>query len=304
MPSTATVSRHGGRTRTLPDFLVIGAAKAGTSALFRYMAEHPQIFMPRKEIRFFAYDAGEEARERMKLSGSDHFAVRTLADYQALFADADPAKAWGEVAPLYLESPSAPRRIRELVPGVRLIASLRNPVKRAFSGFVMQVRAGREHRDLREAFDEGAHYVRASFYYPQVKRYLDLFPREQLLLFRYEDFLQDNEAILRRVFGFVGVDPAFRPALGKRHNVSTYPRSRFLNSLIENRFTREVLRPRLPKWTRRLARAAKSRNLGDVPEMPREIEARLHSIFDDDIARLQDLTGLDLSSWRQPPARL
>ena len=288
--------------KTLPDFLVIGAAKAGTSALYRYMREHPQIFMPGKEIRFFAYDDGPEARDRMARFGRDHFEVRSLAAYEALFAEADPALAWGEIAPIYLESPSAPRRIRELAPQARLIASLRNPVHRAFSGYVMQVRSGREGREMRDAFDPASHHVQAGFYHAQVKRYLDLFPKEQLMLVLYEDFARDNAATLARVFDFLGVDTDFAPPLHERHNVSTYPRSKLFNSLIENRLTRDVLRPALPGWARHLARRAKKGNLGRAPKIPPEIHAELLRIYRDDILRLQDLTRLDLSAWLEPPA--
>src|SRR4051794_30287516 len=108
--------------KTMPDFLIIGAAKAGTTALHNYLAEHPQVFMTPKEVRFFAYDDGPEARERQAYSGKNHFRVTTLEAYQALFSTADPGKVWGETAPIYLESLSAPARIKSLVPNVRLIA--------------------------------------------------------------------------------------------------------------------------------------------------------------------------------------
>jgi len=291
-----------GIAKTLPDFLVIGAAKAGTSALYQYMREHPQIFMPAKEIRYFAYDGGEEARDREERFGKHHFEVKSLEAYEALFTPADPSLSWGEIAPIYLESPSAPRRIRELIPDVRLIASLRNPVHRAFSGYVMQVRSGREHRPVHEAFDPAAHHVQAGFYHAQIKRYLDLFPREQLMLILYEEFARDNKRTLRDTFEFLGVDPDFEPPLHQKHNVSTYPKSRLFNSLIENRLTRDVLRPAMPGWLRHFARRAKKSNLGKPPRIPPVIQAHLLDIYREDILRLQDLTRLDLASWLKPPA--
>lgn len=300
--TTQQATRQQSIAKTLPDFLVIGAAKAGTSALYQYMREHPQIFMPAKEIRYFAYDGGEEAREREERFGKYHFEVKSLEAYQALFAAADPSLSWGEIAPIYLESQSAPRRIRELIPDVRLIAILRNPVHRAFSGYVMQVRSGREHRPVHEAFDPAAHHVQAGFYHAQIKRYLDLFPREQLMLILYEEFAHDNRATLGGIFEFLGVDTDFEPPLHQKHNVSTYPKSRMFNSLIENRLTRDVLRPALPEWVRHLARRAKKSNLGKPPRIPQVVHAHLLDIYRDDILRLQDLTGLDLSTWLKPPA--
>lgn len=299
---TIQQAARSGIAKTLPDFLVIGAAKAGTSALYQYMREHPQIFMPAKEIRYFAYDGGEEARDREERFGKHHFEVKSLEAYEALFTPADPSLSWGEIAPIYLESPSAPRRIRELIPDVRLIASLRNPVHRAFSGYVMQVRSGREHRPVHEAFDPAAHHVQAGFYHAQIKRYLDLFPREQLMLILYEEFARDNKRTLRDTFEFLGVDPDFEPPLHQKHNVSTYPKSRLFNTLIENRLTRDVLRPAMPGWLRHFARRAKKSNLGKPPRIPPVIHAHLLDIYREDILRLQDLTRLDLSSWLKPPA--
>ena len=260
--------------KKMPDFLLIGAAKAGTTALNRYLSEHPQIFMAPKEVRFFAYDAGPEAHRREALSGKGHFGVRTIEDYQALFAGADPERVWGEAAPIYLESETAARRIRDLVPDVKLIACLRNPVDRAFSGYMMQVRAGRERRPLDEALAVGSHVVRASFYAAQVERYLEDFPRDQLRIYLFEEFVRDNAAVLRDIYGFLGVDADFAPDLGKRYNVGTYPKSLALNAVLEHRLVRGV-RPMLPTWLRRMAGTAKRRNVGASPVLTPALRHRL-----------------------------
>lgn len=289
-------------SKSLPDFLGIGAAKSGTSAIYRYLREHPEIFMPeRKEIRYFAYDGGPEAADRMARFGHDHFAARTIEDYTALFASGDPSKVWGEISPIYLESPSAPARIHAIVPQVKLFASLRNPVHRAFSGYVMQVRAGRERRAPRDAFDRESHHVVAGFYADQVARYVDLFPRDQLLIFPYEAFARSNQSVLSRIFAFLGVAPEFEPNTAARHNQSTYPRSRLLNNLIENRLTRDLLRPALPGWARRVARSFKTRNLGAAPKIAPDVHRRLLDLYRPDIERLEAITGLDLAEWTVGP---
>ncbi len=101
----------------LPDFIVIGAAKAGTTALYWYLAEHPEVFMSRvKETNFLAY--GLDGQGRLVYGNPDvhHFPVKSLAEYQDLFAEAGPARRLGEASPIYLECPQSPGRIRSWSP--------------------------------------------------------------------------------------------------------------------------------------------------------------------------------------------
>lgn len=287
----------------LPHFLVIGAAKSGTTALHQYLSEHPQIFMSAKEARFFAYDDGPEARAREKAFGANHFWVKTLEEYQALFAAARPGQIRGEAAPIYLESAFAPQRIRELVPDVKLVACLRNPIDRAYSGYMMQVRAGRELRDAKDALAEDAHSVRASFYADQVARYFEIFPHERIRLYLFDDFQRDNQRVMSDIFSFVEVDQTFTPDLSRKHNVGAFPRSRLFNAALDNRFTRDMAGRMMPKWVRRLGRQAKERNLGAIPKMPPELRVRLTAIFRDDILRLEQIANLDLSHWLREPKR-
>src|SRR5689334_24224361 len=116
---------------TLPNFIVIGAAKAGTTALYWYLAEHPAVFMsPVKETNYFAY--GVDAAGHLLYGDPEHhtFPVRTLAEYEQLFAEAAGQRAIGEASPIYLECPQAAQRIRDLLPAAQLICALRHPVER------------------------------------------------------------------------------------------------------------------------------------------------------------------------------
>ena len=122
------------------------------------------------------------------------------------------------------------------------------------------------------------------------------------MVFPYEEFAKDNQAMLSRICTYLGVDPDFKPDLQKKHNVGSFPKSRFVNSLIENRFTRDVLRPHMPKWARGLARGVKQRNLGAAPKITSEIHGRLLEIYRSDIEKLEDLARLDLSSWKAEPS--
>ena len=133
--------KEGERNVSLPSFIVIGVAKAGTTSIFRYFDQHPQVYMdPEKGTNYFGYedardwqwwDEGEPPRLR-------HFRAKTFEEYEAAFAGATDGLLVGEVSPQYFRSPTAARRMRESLPEVKVIASLRNPAERAFSGFLMR----------------------------------------------------------------------------------------------------------------------------------------------------------------------
>ena len=117
---------------TLPNFIIIGAAKAGTTALYWYLAEHPDVFMsPVKETFYFAYGVDAAGKLLYGDPAVHRFPVKTLSAYEALFARANGALAIGEASPIYLECPQAAERIRAVIPDARLICSLRHPVDRA-----------------------------------------------------------------------------------------------------------------------------------------------------------------------------
>ena len=126
---------------TLPNFIVIGAAKAGTTALYWYLAEHPAIFMsPVKETNYFAYGLDDAGQLRFGDPDVHRFPVKSLAAYEALFAGAGDAVAIGEASTMYLECPQAAARIHDLLPATRIICGLREPVDRAYSDYLMYLR--------------------------------------------------------------------------------------------------------------------------------------------------------------------
>ena len=149
----------------VPDFFVIGAARSGTTSLYRYLCEHPDMFMsPMKDTNFLCADA--------EWSRWFKYVTPSLDEYSALFAAASAEKVVGESSVSYLPHPPVADRIRSLVPNARLIAILREPAERAYSDFVwLRARGLRHPRSFREVVDaeiEGApdamHFVRSGFY--------------------------------------------------------------------------------------------------------------------------------------------
>lgn len=297
-----------------PNFLVIGAAKSGTSALYNQLASHPEIFMSAlKEPNFFAFvDCGAHFTGPNDADTINRRSVTDPGAYRALFARATGEQAIGEASTSSLYSPTAPEAIRRFNPEMKLIALLRNPVDRAFSSYRHLVRDGRETETFAgglAAEDERIaagwshiwHYTEAGFYAPQLRRYKELFPPDQLAIFTYDRFSTEPEAVLREIFTFLGVDPEILPDTSRRYNVSGKPRFGLLHKLVIGKNPlKSMARPLIPRAVRRRV-VSLTQSWNVIPEAPRmepEIHARLHALFEGQIDELESEYGLDLSPWR------
>jgi hypothetical protein len=291
---------------TVPNFIVIGVAKAGTTSLYRYLDQHPEIFMhPEKGTNFFGY---EDARAwRWHQEGEPpllrHFRVHTFAEYEAAFAGVTDELAVGEVSPQYFRCPTAAQRIHERIPDVRLVANLRNPADRAFSGFLMRTRRGEAVGDVYRELTPDASHVKEGFYYERMKRYFDAFPREQIRTYLFEDFRRDPAAIVQDLCGFLGVDTAFVPDTGVRHNPANVPRSATLNRVFYHPAVIRGAKSVLPQRVQTMAKRMRQRNLRTAPTFPADLRADLLALYRDDILKLQALLGRDLSTWLEGSRR-
>jgi hypothetical protein len=296
----------------LPNFLIVGAGKAGTTSLYQYLKQHPEVYMsPVKEPKFFAFEGGKPDfqgpgdRERINRQS-----VIEIGQYEALFEGVRGEKAIGEASPTYLHSPQAPARIKHHAPEVRLIAVLRNPVERAYSSYMQRVRDGREplgflealqeeERRLRDNWAPGWGYKRLGFYHAHLKRYYELFGRERIKVFLFEDLSKDPVGVSQDIFRFLGVDDAFEPDTSLRHNASGIPRSRALHELVKRpNVVKSFLKPLLPEGARkRLSVNVQNWNLEKAPPLPGEVRREFAQTCREDILALQDLIGRDLSGW-------
>lgn len=293
----------------LPDFLVIGAARAGTTALHALLRQHPGLFLtPAKETNFFAYE-GERLAVRGPGAEFINNSITALADYRAQFAGAAPGQRRGEVCPLYLYEPKAPQRIAAHVPGARLVVILRNPVEQAFSHFLyarhqaieplgdfvaaLEAEPARQAAGWQPLFG----YSRFPRYGEQLARYLARFPREQLLVLDYADWAADNRAALAAICRFVGADPdfAFVPAAA---NAGGEPRSAALQRLLMRPNPLTAAGRLLPlAWRRAIRDRLAAHNAGGRREMPAAARAILRERLADDVAALSALLGRDYSGW-------
>ena len=304
---------------TMPNFLIIGAQKAGTTSLYQYLDQHPQIYMsPIKEPNFFATEGDIPDPRRPS--------VNDIEAYRELFRGVSHEKAVGEASPWYLYSQRAPGRIKHHVPDARLIAILRDPVERAYSQFLHFVRDGREPiTDFSQALDReemrvrenlAAGYVTGSrgasgayigrgYYYAQLRRYFELFDEDQIKVFLSEDLRDDPTGTLQETFRFLGVDDGFVPVAEKNYNVSGIPKSRLLHTFLTKphalkRFLRHLkvyLPPELRVHIADNLAYVRNRNFVEPPQLPLDARRRLVEVYREDILQLQELIGRDLSGW-------
>ena len=294
---------------SLPNFLIIGAAKAGTSSLHYYLSQHPQIFMPDlKEPKFFAL-AGEELNFQNPDQAINQDSITSLDEYKKLFKDVNGEIAVGEASPIYLYSEKAAHRIRLHIPNAKLIVILRNPIDRAFSCYTHLRREGYETLSFEAALDMEEqriknnwahlwHYKQAGFYSKQLKPYLNLFERDQIKVFLFDDLCKDSKALLREIYDFLGAEADFVPDLEKR-NVSGMPKSLLLQKLLfRGNFVRDAFLSIFPRSLYRdIAKRIKQWNMGAKPALNPATRNQLKSIYHDDILELQGLLQKDLSMW-------
>jgi hypothetical protein len=298
---------------TMPNFLIIGAGKSGTTSLYYYLKQHPQVYMsPVKEPKFFAVEGMD-----LNFRGPDdeismnRKSVNDIERYQMLFREVTNERAIGEASTLYLHSSEAPFRIKHYIPKARLIAVLRNPVERAYSQFLHFVRDGQEPTtDFAQALREEETRVRDNwaprwrnkyigFYHAHLERYYNLFDRDQIMIHLYEDLRNDPATIVRSTYGFVGVDDAFAPDVSLKHNISGMPKSRALQTLIgKPNPLKAAVKPLIPeKVRRRISVSLQTRNISGSPPLDPSIRRDLMGLYREDILKLQDLIDRDLSMW-------
>ncbi len=230
--STETADPAPVQARRVPDFFVVGHGKSGTTALSQMLTNHPQVYMPLKEPRFFA----PELRSRFRSLGPRRL-PETLDDYLALFAGAAPGQLAGESSPEYLRSTEAAQRIAAVAPEARIVTIFREPVSflRSFHlqsvhNHVETAKSFRRAMELEPARRQGRRIPRLSQapqtllysdhvrYTDQLRRFHSRFPRERVLVLIYDDLRADNAGTVKRVLDFLGL-----PSTGEIATVETRP---------------------------------------------------------------------------------
>jgi hypothetical protein len=310
-----------------PNFFIVGAARAGTTSFASYLAGHPDVYMsPVKEPHFFApevdpanFRAGfprqiEPAKylEARPLRRTHCVYVRDRGHYAALFDEAADEPAVGEASVSYLYSSVAAQRIREASPDARILVFLRNPIDRAYSHFLMDheneivgwrdflAGVAADYASRSKGWGISNLYVELGLYYEQVKRFLDVFPRERVRVLVFDDYEGDPRGTLADIRRFLGLrtlepDPTEYRRLNESRRTAHFPSiaTNFRASPIGRLVGRLPAEIKKSIWT----------SVSRAPEpLPREARARLAGYFADDLARLSSLLGRDFSPWIEAAA--
>lgn len=270
-------------TLKLPDFFLIGAPKAGTTALYHSLCQHPDIYMPAlKEPHYFTFEGQIPV---FPGPAGDYFArvaIKRPLEYAALFAGIRDEKIAGEASTTYLGSPVAAKRISKNIPHARIIALLRQPAERAYSQYNFYRFHGVESADtFSQALGEEAdkikngwsfiHFHRlTSLYFQQLRSYFDVFPRENIKILLHDEWSTHPASILQDTYRFLGVNDNFEADI-RHSNVTLLP-----DTTID---------------------AAKSRKPAVPLPLDPAIRRQLTDAYREDILKTQDLIGLDLSHW-------
>lgn len=297
-----------------PDFLLIGAAKAGTTALFKAIGQHPGVYCPsEKEPRFFAHAGTSPMFAGPNGASNARRIVADEAAYCSLFAACPPGRLAFEASTEYLASERAPREAARRVLSARLIVMLRHPVERAYSQFLhlraegvepferfddaWQASAARMADGWRAVFD----YRHRGFYGAQLTRWLEHFPREQLLILFYEDWRARPADVLAQVWRHLDLTPSVQLEVTEENVSSRQPHWAWLHHQMTDldnpirRFAQRVLPLRARDAITRTVGAV---NLAPGPRLDPALRAQLARVYHDDLDHLEILTGRDLRAWR------
>lgn len=285
----------------LPNFFIVGTPKAGTTSLYYYLEQHPDIFMsPIKETNYFSY---EEIKAQGLFYNEEH--IDSISKYEEQFKDAQNKKAIGEASVSYLYYPDVPSKIKKFNPESRIIIVLRNPVDRGFSHYLMDRRLGfvsLSYEDIvwRKSKHPQAHlyyqqYVMLGQYYEQIKRYLDAFGEQQVKILFYDDIVKDMDKVIKELYEFLNVDSSFTPDTQQQYNVHSSPKNVFIQKIYAQKEFRKIAKKIFGENVQDKIKDYFFRK--DKPALNNELKADLIEIYKDNIYKTSDLLKRDLTGW-------
>ena len=286
---------------TWPNLFVVGAAKAGTTSLAHYLQQHPDIYVsPFKEPHFFSQIAPTPEFKAFFPSVSDE------ADYLKLFKSARQETVRCEASTSYLWDERTPARIHARVPDAKIIILLREPVGRAYSHYLNDVREGTEKRPFFEAVVEDyeqqpkgwgvSHlYTELGFYGEQVERYFSTFSPDNVHIEFFETFIGNPVPALEAIFTFLGVDERIAQEVRlEEKNAFAVPRGGMSRALLASPIAREVFRVTVPRSLRMFMREKVLLQKSSKPKMDEGARAFLREVYTNEVACLGAITGKEL----------
>ncbi len=275
---------------TLPNLIIIGAGKCGTTSLHYYLGLHPSIFMSKeKELNFFAVD-------RQWNKGIDWYKSNFTGN----------TKIFGESSPSYTLYPivkGVPKKMHSVIPDAKLIYSVRDPIERIISQYVQNYTIGLENRKIEDALSQldNNPYVLRSMYFTQLEQFLAFFRKSNILIITLEDLYNQRIQTLRRVFRFLEVDEDFycpRFQILKHDSKEKGRKNRiglFLKRMSETRFAKLFSTDMRMNIGRFLYKPFSTKI--ERPTLSDKVKDKLVDYLKDDINKLREFTGFDFETW-------
>jgi hypothetical protein len=294
-----------------PNFMIIGASKAGTTSLQHYLSQHPDVFLPViKETCYFI----SSARTVSYRGPWEEFTINrdricSWGDYLGLYQGAGSFPARGEICPSYLRTAGTAQRIHQKLGDIKIIVILRNPVIRAFSEYCMRKGLGVENLEFEEALTAetanlrenwyGGRYLQGGLYGEQLQEFYKVYPSEKIKILLFEDMINSPSSTLDEVCEFLGLSRFSGWDTSDRYNRSGDINNSFLRFLWVNSNTlRGILRPLLPLSVRRRISIWIGRLSRNKPVLQPKTAEQLMEYYSQDIRTCEELTSVDLDHWR------
>ena len=283
------------------DFFIVGAPKAGTTSLYHYLDEHPQVVMSsQKEPDYFSDKAiHEQGMYYVKNR------VNTLDNYESLFVQKE-SVVYGESSVSYLFYDNVAEDIKKYNPNAKIIIMLRNPIERAFSHYLMDYRLGLindsfENIITKKSKHKNAHlfyqqYIEVSKYSNQIQRYVDFFEMENILFIDYENFKKNVSKTVDQVYDFLNISTEFAADVNTKYNAFTMPKNKGIRLIYSFVFLRKTLIFLFPLYLLKSIRVLLFK-ADEKPEILNETRSQLRIIFNEDIKKLEEVLGKDYSKW-------
>jgi len=283
----------------LPNLFIVGAPRAGTTSLYEYLRQHPEVYIcPIKEPHYFVRKDLFEFHD-----GIAPPKILDFKDYIKLFKDGKCKKIRGEASTNYLYSKSATYEISKLIPDAKVIISLRNPIERALSHYKRDITAygiimG---KGFCEAIKRRPFYLWMGLYYEHVKRYLETFSTQNVKIIIYDDLKKDSLSVMIDICRFLEIDENYNFNLSKKYNVSLLPKSLVINK-ITVKARDHILRKILPSLFYSKAKSLYFKIFASEYSNNFDFDVSkcmdfLISYFRDDVKKLSDLLQRDLTFW-------
>lgn len=299
-----------------PNFLIVGAAKSGSTSLYQYLSQHPEVFMPvNKEPNYFVAEYQQKMAKNCPSYKIDM--NRMVFDENAYYNLFNKAtldhKAIGEASVTYLFKPEfAIPKIKKELGDPKIIIILRNPIKRAFSHYSYACELGLETLSFEDALDAEDNrlknnwsstfaYTNQGMFYKQVKAFKEAFANVHVLLL--DDLVENNQLELKKIYTFLNIENSFKNNFEENFNISGQPRIKLLHKfLIQNDLVKNKIKSIISLFfskekLREFARKLRMMNQGDKLLMSKSDNQKLNGLYKEDIKALSQLLNLDLTKW-------